>query len=151
MAIKKTKDLIDYARNFHNELGRYYHDLADHTEKERLKLLLDYVSRHEKHFEESLNQYEESASKKITNYWLQNTPELPEVGSLLNFEIDQDTTIDDIVALAIRFDNKLIEIYKSLAHSADSEDIRNVFKKLLEMEEREKTKLVRQAMRLNEL
>ena len=62
MSIKKTRDIIDYARGFHEKLNLYYQSLAEHTNKERLKLLLEYMARHEKHFEECLAEYEETAS-----------------------------------------------------------------------------------------
>ena len=87
----------------------------------------------------------------ILEYWIQNTPKFPEEVPSSDFEMDENTTVDDLISLAIRLDNKLIEIYKVLAHSADSEEVRNVFEKLLEMEEREKITMVRQAILFNDL
>ena len=67
---KQTKDVLDYARTFHRQLSEYYDSLSKLAEKQRVKMLLDYLSRHEKHLDEILADYEEDASKKVMNTWL---------------------------------------------------------------------------------
>ena len=39
MAIKQTRDILDYVREFHKKLSDFYHDLADHSDKVRVKML----------------------------------------------------------------------------------------------------------------
>ena len=51
MAFETTKDVLDHARDFHRQLSDHYAQLRDKAERERVKMLLDYLSRHEKHLD----------------------------------------------------------------------------------------------------
>ena len=151
MAIKQTRDVLDYVRDFHKKLGDFYDDLADHQDKERIKMLLTYMARHEKYLEEMLDEYEKNASKKVMDSWLQCAPEMEMVDIFATVKLDPDMSVDDIISLAVKLDDYLIEVYRKVADSAELEEVKNIFTKLLEKENQEKYTLVRQAMRLNDL
>lgn len=111
-----------------------------------MQLLLDYMSRHEKHLEEVLSDYKEEASKKVLEAWFQCTStEKAEkhFRALLN---EPHTNIDEIVEMAIALDDCLLGIYKEMALRAEKEEIRDVFNNLLSMETKEKQKLIRNAL-----
>ena len=65
MPYKKTRDILDRARTFHNNISERYRTLSVAAEKEKVKMLLDYLSRHEKNLAKSLEEYEEDASREI--------------------------------------------------------------------------------------
>ncbi len=65
MSFENFKDILDHARAFHRQLSSYYKKLGDKAERERVKMLLDYMSRHEAHLDESLKQYEEEVFKGL--------------------------------------------------------------------------------------
>ena len=50
MSIHQTRDILEYVKKFHEKLSDFYEDLGNQTDKERLKILLDYMSRHQKNF-----------------------------------------------------------------------------------------------------
>ena len=151
MAIKNTRDVLDYVREYHKKLSDFYHKLADQTHRERVKILLDYMARHERHFEESLAAYEKDASKTVMDSWLQCAPDIDIDDTFTDVNLESDMSVDDVVNLAVKFDNYVIELYKKIADSCELTETKNVFTKLLEMENHEKYNLVRQAMRLNDL
>ena len=52
MAYETVRDILDRVRNFHDQVGEYYHRLYSIADKERVRILLDYLSRHEKHLKD---------------------------------------------------------------------------------------------------
>ena len=152
MAIKQTRDILDYVREFHKKLSDFYHDLADHSDKERVKMLLDYMARHQKHFEENLAEYETDASKTIMESWLQCAPEMDMEGVFKGIKLDPDMmSVEDVIRIAVDLDDYLINLYQEVANCTESKEIKEIFVKLMEKENREKYTLVRQAMRLSDI
>ena len=148
MAYKRTKDLLDRARLFHKRLGELYKRLETVSKQEQVKMLLDYMSRHEKHLTESLSKYEEEASRRVMDYWYKYTPNNKSCENLENIELRPDMTIDDVISLAMRMDECLVELYRSVAENAESEEVKEIFNSLLEMEKQEKVELLRNALDL---
>jgi len=148
MAYKRTKDLLDRARLFHERLGELYKRLETVSKKEQVKMLLDYMSRHEKHLTESLSKYEEEASRRVMDYWYKYTPNNKSCEHLENIELRPDMTIDDVISLAMRMDECLVELYRSVAENAESEEVKEIFNSLLEMEKQEEVELLRNALDL---
>ena len=58
-------------------------------------------------------------------------------------EIKPDMSVADVLQLAIRFDDCVIGLYKTLAKQSVSEDVRHLFSTLLEMEKKEEHQIVR--------
>ncbi len=63
MPVETTRDVIEQARDFHLQLRDFYSRLKEKAQKERLKLLLDYMSAHELQLEENLEAFEDVAKK----------------------------------------------------------------------------------------
>lgn len=64
MPFEQARDVIDHARAFHRQLGERLRRMGDASEKERVRLLLSYLSRHEEHLGETLEQYELGAPRR---------------------------------------------------------------------------------------
>ncbi|MGF1612384.1 MAG: hypothetical protein ACFCVA_00340 [Gammaproteobacteria bacterium] len=148
---ERTQDVLDHARSFHHQVADLYQRLEDRTEKERVKLLLDYLQRHEKHLEESLSQYEEGASKRVLDTWFQYSLEQDPSDILADIELKKDMSVDDVVRLALRLDDYLIDLCKSMADRADIPELKELFTNLCELEQQEKYRLARNALRLDEM
>ena len=148
---ERTQDVLDHARTFHNELRRLYEQLSTETQKERVKMLLEYLSHHEKHLEQSLAAYEESASERVLDTWFKYVPQEDKLKEFQDVKLEPDMSIDDVVDVALRMDNCLVEFYKDMAEVAVIPEVKEVFTNLLAMEEKEKRKLVRDALRLKEI
>ncbi len=74
MRFEQTKDILEHTQQFYKLIADYYHLMSDQTHKPRIKMLLDYLSRHEKHLEKTLSEYEDSASEQVLNTWFQFSP-----------------------------------------------------------------------------
>ena len=155
MAFETTKDVLDHAREFHGHVSEYYHRLSEKSQKARVKMLLDYMSWHEKELEKALAQYEEGVSERVLNTWFQYPPPkgVLEVCMCMNmnFEEREDLTVDDVVGMALELDKCLIQLYEVMVVRSEYEEVREVFKNLLEAEKRRELDFVRDAMHLKEI
>jgi rubrerythrin len=144
MRFETTRDVLDYVKQFHRKARNLYSELADQEEQERLKLLLDYLSRHENHLAKSLADYEQETSEKILNTWFQYVPDQALLEPINNIDIEPNLSVDEIVNLAMRLDNCLIELYKEMIdHSSAISEVKEVFQNLLDMEKQEQHQLAR--------
>lgn len=151
MPYKKTRDILDRAKAFHSNISKHYDALSAAAEKEKVKILLDYLSRHEKNLAKSLEEYEEEASREILENWFKFTPELSIAECIEDIEITPSMSLDDVISLALCYDNRLVDLYREAARISPSEEVREVFNNLLEMEKEEKLVLMRNALEIKEL
>jgi rubrerythrin len=144
MRFETTRDVLDCVKQFHSKASDLYNQLANHEEQERLKLLLDYLSRHETHLAKSLADYEQETSEKILNTWFQYVPDQALLEPINNIDIEPNLSVDEIVDLAMGLDNCLIELYKEMInHSSAISEVKEVFQNLLDMEKQEQHQLAR--------
>jgi hypothetical protein len=146
-----TRDIIDLARRFHNEVSAFYERLGNQASKGRVRLLLQYMSRHEKHLEECLAEYELDASQRILETWFQYTPATTPVEHLQTIQLEPEMSIDDVVDLALRLDEYLVDLYREVANQADSREVAEVFGNLLNLEQQEEIAVTRNALSIQDL
>ena len=153
MSFETTKDVLDYVREFHRHLSEFYHNLSNKTERQRVKLLLDYLSGHEKHLEENLARYEEDVSERILNAWFQYPPpkEVLNACKCVVIEDKEDLSVDSVIEMALQLDDCLIDLYKEMVKSSEFEEVKEVFNNLLAMTKQKKMDLVRDSHELKDM
>lgn len=140
---EQAKDVVDYGIELHAQLRALYSDLSEHSGQARVKLLLDYLSRHERNRAEAMRRFEQEPHANGLDVWLQYAPTLEIEQMLKDCVIRPDMSVDDVVATALRFDGALIEIYKEAAREASDTNAKAMFDNLVEMEEKEQQRFVR--------
>ena len=148
---KQTSELIDYVRLFHKKMRGFYDQLHEKAEKQRVKMLLEYLSRHEKHREETLAKYEKEASNKVMDTWFQYVPENISSDCFKKIVNKSNISVDDVVSNVLHLNNCLIELYRGIIEETAVEEVKDVFKSLLNRIEQEERDLVRDASRLNDI
>ena len=151
MRFQQTKDILDYARHFHKLIRQFYQRTSEAVDKNRLKLLLNYLAEHERYLEKSIAEYESTMPEKALKTWFPLSPCSEKIDNLSSLLDAQEPSVDEIVALAIYLDDCLIETYRQLAESAETNTVKDVFRNLLELEKREKYKMVRDTERMKDL
>jgi hypothetical protein len=151
MTVEQTRNIIDHTRIFHRRVSQYYHHLADSTQRGRVKLLLDYMSEHEKRLADCLSAYEDSAPEKILNTWFQTASTTDASDLIADVELVPGMSVDEIVDLGIRLAECVLEVYKDLARQSEPESVRQVFTSLLNLEQKALQQFVRDAGRLADL
>lgn len=151
MPVEQTKDVLDHMRLFHSRVSQYYHRLADSTQRVRVKLLLDYMSEHERRLAESLEDYEETASPRILKTWLKSGCTTDASKLLEDEQLVAQMPVEEVVQVGVRLSECAISIYEHLANYAEPESIRQVFQNLLDMEQEALHQFVRAAGRLEDI
>jgi rubrerythrin len=151
MTFQQTRDILDYVRGFHKRLSDFYHQLSDEVEKPRVKMLLDYMSLHEKHFQEDLAAYEEGAPRKVMDTWFQGTPDRSILELYEDIQIRPDMSLNEVVRLAFEVDDSLIEFFRGMVECTECQEVRELFINLLEAEEQEKHRLTRSVVQLEDM
>ena len=151
MAVEQARSIIEHMRNFHKRVSLYYHRLADSTQKQRVKLLLDYMSEHEQRLANCIRDYEETASTSILNTWFQTASNTDAGKSLQDIELGPNQSVDDIIYLGIQVSECVLVVYRNLADQAEPESVQQVFANLLRMEENAQKQFTRDAGRLADI
>ncbi len=146
-----TRDIIDLARRFHGEVSAFYEHLGNQASKGRVKLLLQYMSRHEKHLERCLEEYEQDASERILATWFQYAPATTPIEHLQTVQLEPEMSIDDVVEVALRLDECLVDLYREVAEQADSREVTELFCNLLDLEQQEEIAVTRNALSIQDL
>jgi len=150
MRYKTVKDVVEQSRKLHHEIRDFYHKLAEQTAQARVKMLLEYLERHETQLEDMLKKFESDKSQKIWDEWYQYVPEQKLSDLLEDVSVGADMGVDEVVLLALKLDDYFIELYKDMVQNAASSDVKAVFENLVQLEEKEKIRTVRTALEMND-
>jgi rubrerythrin len=113
-------------------------------------MLLDYMGERERQLAKAIDQFADETSNNVLDTWFQYSHD-PSSLQCPDFNITSETSSDDVMRLGMDLAQCLIDMYKEIADNADSEEIRAVFRNLLEREQKEKLKLARNAQLLDDL
>lgn len=150
MGQERILDVIDHARNFHSQLGRYYDSLGAMADRDRVKIFLDYLSACAKRHEQALAEYEEDAPREIVDTWLTCESDTL-IGKALELKsLTPDMDVDTVLREALRLDECLSEMYREVIDRAPGERVREVFTRLLETNQKEMQNLVRDSGHLHD-
>ncbi len=148
MAFERTRDILEHARRFHAEMAAYYERLENTARKERVRMLLEYLRRHELALERELANYEATARKSVLELWHKYAPaDIPEKLSELN--LPSDPSYEEVVDLALRMDETLLELYALAAQREPDPKVREIFSLLHAEGLRERARLLRDAFALD--
>ena len=151
MRFETVKDVLDHAQELHEGLAAYYRRLAGDARGERVRLLLDYLARHEANMAQALGRYGDETAAKIRDTWFRNAPDdavlacIPPAGPVAGM------TLDEIVGVAIQLDDCITDLYLAAARNAELPEAREAFRNLVDAERQEKQRMVRQALGLADL
>jgi hypothetical protein len=148
---EQVKDVLDYGKELHAQLSVLYTSLGRQSEQARVKMLLDYLSRHERNRRQAIQRFEQDPHAGSLDVWLQYAPS-PEIERMLaNCVIRPDLSVDDVARIALAFDDALIAIYREAAREAEDTRARELFENLAEMEEKERQRFIRDAEWLQDI
>ena len=152
MRFKQIEDILTWIRQFHADLEIVYRGLKEKTDKERLAMLLDYLADHEHTLADAVDKYKEDASSTLLHTWFNQLPETDYQDKLTDLlqSFSCDNT-SEVLSLAIDCHDLLIDLYKNLQSSNDTPSSKTLFQNLVDMEEHEKIRMVRDAARLEDI
>jgi hypothetical protein len=147
---QQVRDVIEHTRSFHRQLSDYYQALEEKADKQRVKLFLNYLSGHEQNLENALANYEGEVSKDILDDYLQYLPakddERTDELAIEETAIERDMSVADVVSLALKYDDYLINLYQDLSERADQPKVKEHFRNLLLLETEARHQMARGAV-----
>lgn len=146
-----VKDVLERARVFHRDMSAFYGRMSNVAERERVRLVLDYLARHERYMDDCLSAFEKGAGKQVLTTWYKYTPPKATVAALSGIELRPDMSVEDVLKVAFRLDECLVALYRGMAEGAPSVEIRDLFNKLLELEKKAEHQLVRDTVEMEDL
>lgn len=146
MRYLQVKNMLDQVRDIHGQLVKYYDQLSKKTEQERVKMLLEHMSKHEQDLQEGLRAYEESAAPNIMDTFVDCEYCDAILVTCRHTPIAPETSIEGVIRVAMDVDNCLLRFFREVAESAATEKVRDVFRNFVEMEEGELRKLAMNAL-----
>jgi hypothetical protein len=148
---KQVKEFVTFGRQLHAAVARLYETLGEHADLERVRMLLDYLQRHERNLETALARFEKNSHNAILEAWLEYSPGLDVDQVVESIKLPEKPSSDDIFTAALKFDDTLIELYREVAAKAVDKKTREVFQNLLKLEESEKNQILRAALSLRDM
>lgn len=151
MRIETTKDILDYSKKFHQIIAKYYKKLNQCEDKERVKLLLNYLEERELQIHKTIAEIENSTSSNILNSWFTHSQCKSKLEVLSNLVSEEKVTVDELIDLFVYLDNCLIDLYTKLVDRAENIDVQEFFKNLSKLEENHKIKSLKSASQFEDI
>jgi rubrerythrin len=152
MQIEQIRDILDWTVAYHQQMAQCYEHCAGQSESTRIKLLLEYLSTHEKLLTDTISRYESEADPKDLNTWcieyIDKTPVLAH--NLCEAKLNEMDT-GEIVNLTANIHNQLIELYQYMVSRAANKRTEELFENLISLEENETMRMVRASESLDDL
>ena len=151
MRFEQTRDVLNHIGAFHKQAGELYAELKEHCSNARVRLLLDYIARHEKNLEKNIASYRDNLSESVLSSWFKYTHDQDIFAALNEVDREKDMPFDDVLDLALELDGQLVELYQEMMERSTSAEVKDIFNSLLLQEMKEKQTLVRNALGLMDI
>ncbi|KIH76140.1 hypothetical protein SAMN05660860_02497 [Geoalkalibacter ferrihydriticus] len=148
MRFEQTSDVLNHVGLFHQQAGEVFRKLSERASNPRVRMLLDYIVRHEESLANSVFSYKTECSPQLLSTWFKYTHDQDIFAPLTAVDLDRDPSFDDVLDLAVDNDAKLLELYQEMVERSTSPDVKELFSSLLLKEMKEKQKLIRSALGL---
>ena len=142
MPLEQARDVVIQARTFHQDLSLFYRKLEHHAQRERVKLLLEYLVDHEKRMVEHMEALQEILPSAVLDTWFKNAPPMPAPVSMDTAGISPDMTPAEVICMALDLDERMLKVFKHVALQSPVQEVREAFLSLYEEGVRERNKLV---------
>ncbi len=142
MPFEQTRDILEKARGFHRALAAYFERLEQIAPKERVRMVLEYLRRHEQAMDEELKSFEAHAARPVLESWFKYAPESVQE-AIQRLEIRADMTVEEVVDIALKLDEQLLALYGHAARLAPDAAVRELFSNLHREGLRERARILR--------
>lgn len=150
MRYKTVQDILDQAAAFHQRVAALADEAAMAQDRQRLGMLLDYLSDHQSQLKAAIEAFRDEGSQRVMETWFDRAPEI-EVDELGQAELASMKDVDSLIKRVVDFHDQVIELYANLRDQAAIEEVEAVFADLAELERHEKMALIQGARQLQDI
>ncbi len=141
MAVITMQEVFRHAEAFERMLADFYGKLAQRTEREGVRLLTSYMSRHRERIADALSKLDEDQIRRIRSVPLHYQPQAADCRCLEGVEIPDDAGAREVVDAAVTFDECLVRLYRQAARQSADDEVRALFEGLIRAEQRDEIEL----------
>lgn len=143
MAFETVRDVLDFLKAFHRDLAAVLDAAGARVSDERKRILLNFVGRHQKNMEACLADYEDEVGGDVAGTWIKYVPQIPGCRCFEKIEWSGEMPLETLVARVREVDGCLLKLYRELADKAPTPEIKELFEGLLEKEQSESARTLR--------
>ncbi len=141
MPVVTVADVLRHAEAFEKMLTDYYHDISERTTREGVRLLSDYMARHQARIAEFLDKLPSPRVRRICSTPLRYEPHAADCRCFEGMELPANATAAQVLDTAITFDECLIKLYRQVVTQDVGEEIKELFEGLIRVEELDEVEL----------
>lgn len=152
MEVKTFGDLVDWTRQLHEHLARCLTHCADQNEEERARMLLTYLADHENEMEFVVREFKRRADPKALNTYMYDYLEHKPIRTHRTCDAPYaELGFNEICREIFDFHDQVTNLYRNLIGKAEIPEAKELLEALLELEQHEAMRLVRQTGRMDDL
>ncbi len=141
MAIITIKDVLEHAERFEQMLADFYADLSEHSGREGVRLLTDYMSRHRKRIADALERRSPEQVQRICSTPLKYEPHAADCNCFDRINLPDNASAAMVLDAAVTLDECLVSLYRQVLQQSVDEGIRELFESLVRVEQSDEIEL----------
>ncbi len=152
MQIETLKDVLHWTREFHQHLSQCLSHCADKNTSERARMILGYLSDHEKALTKVVSGFETSGDEHALNTWCyEYVAKHPIVRHAHCDAPFAELDATQIMEVIVDQHQQVIELYRYLASRADIPSAKELMESLRSLEEHEMMRMAQSANRFEDI
>jgi rubrerythrin len=148
---EQVKDVLEYGKLLHQEIKTLAERMEDVEQSARLKLLLEYLKRHEDELSRALARFSEQTKQRILDIWLPYPPDPKILEKLRVITIHPNMSVEEVAKIVLTFEDALIELYRESLNEIDDPEVQEMLANLVQLEDAEKRRFAMNLARFQEI
>ncbi len=141
MAIATVDDVLEHAERFEQMLAAFYSDVCEHSSREGVRLLTDYMSRHRERIVEALKKMSPQQVQRICSAPLRYEPHAANCACIKGIKLPDNASAAEVLDTAVLLDECLISLYRQVLLQPVDQEILELFESLVRTEQRDEIQL----------
>ncbi len=151
MRFKKTREVLERVRRFHEEVSAHCEQACGASDQQRIRILLNYIADRERNLAHALGAFTDKTADRVLDTWFQFTVDDAKLHELLTGSFKPTMAAEDVTNATMTIADHLLAMYRDMLAAADTEELQRVFQNLLDHEQKEKEKLARNLQMFQDL
>lgn len=152
MQVETLRDVLHWTKEFHQHLGQCLSHCADKSADERARMLLAYLSDHEKALTQVVSGFETSGDEHALNTWCyEYVNKHPIVRHAHCDALFADLDATQVMAVIVDQHQQVIELYRDLASRGGISSATELLESLRGLEEHEMKRMVQSVNRFGDM
>ncbi|MBE7214038.1 hypothetical protein MK852_03885 [Shewanella benthica] len=151
MRFQQLSELLSYVATCRVEMAKLYSRLQTEADSTRVKMMLEYFQQHQRGVSEKLENYIDSAPKKVLDTWYKDIIFEDFIKRCHDIVLTANMSEEDILELHLKLDNLLIDLLQVTAEHSSSVDIAGTLNELVRVERIQQQRLVHSSIRMDDI